>query len=105
MAQYCGLIALARARPEKADELEAVLLSLVAPSRAEEGCLEYHIHRDANDRTLFVIYEFWRSRQIFDRHVASPPIQEFVKDRMTWLAQDFDTRWLDMRSPLPPTDR
>jgi hypothetical protein len=37
------------AKPEKIEELKQVLLSVIAPSRAESSCLEYRLHQDKNN--------------------------------------------------------
>lgn len=47
----------AQLRPEKADDFEALFRAYVEPSRAEAGCLEYHMLRDAQDPTLFIFFE------------------------------------------------
>lgn len=36
----------AKTRPERADAFQAFFLSHVAASRAEAGCIEYHMLRD-----------------------------------------------------------
>ncbi|MGR6913706.1 putative quinol monooxygenase [[Actinomadura] parvosata] len=44
-----GIYGFAWPKPERADELERLLLSFVAPTRAEPGSMRYQVHRDAAD--------------------------------------------------------
>ena len=52
-----ALVGTARAKSGQADALEAALLDLVAPTRLEDGALEYHVHRDRADTDLFFFFE------------------------------------------------
>lgn len=75
----CTVIGVLRARPERRDELLAILRELVAPTRREEGCVDYHLHVSDADPNLFLFYENWRSREDLDRHLTMPhlaPIRE-----------------------------
>lgn len=56
---YC-VIAQHRAKPGLADALEQRMLADIPLTRAEPGCLQFHLHRDRADRNLFVVYEIWR---------------------------------------------
>jgi quinol monooxygenase YgiN len=75
----CTVIGILRAKPEKRDELRAILEGFVAPTRREEGCVDYHLHVSDTDPTLFMFYENWRSRADLDHHLTLPhlaPIRE-----------------------------
>lgn len=86
-------------KAEKSAEFAALFSSYVAPSRAEAGCVEYHMLRDAQDPSLFIFYEVWQSRAHFDEHVALPHMQRFHAERMDYLTRDFEVRMIDMLSP------
>ncbi len=68
----CTVIGILRAKPEKRDELRAVLEAFVAPTRQEEGCVDYHLHVSDTDPNLFMFYENWRSRADLDHHLTLP---------------------------------
>ena len=56
---------------------EAVLDSLkqlLAPTRAEEGCLNYDLHRDLEDPGCFCFHENWESQAHLDRHLKTDHI-------------------------------
>jgi quinol monooxygenase YgiN len=75
----CTVIGILRAKPEKRDELRAILEGFVAPTRREEGCVDYHLHVSDTDPNLFMFYENWRSRADLDHHLTLPhlaPLRE-----------------------------
>jgi quinol monooxygenase YgiN len=81
------LVAQFRAKPEKADEVRRILISVIEPTRSEEGCLFYHLHQNTEDPHHFVFYEGYRSKTAFDTHVATPSIKGFL-DRSEELLTD-----------------
>ncbi|MEV6224118.1 putative quinol monooxygenase [Nocardia fluminea] len=101
MPSTYALVGFAHPKPERRDDLRELLLSFVEPTRAEEGCLEYHFHVDSDDPSVFVFYEVWRSRADLDRHLALPHMREFWNSRLDYLTRDLDIRWIDMLSPYP----
>ncbi|MEV6661359.1 putative quinol monooxygenase [Nocardia fluminea] len=101
MPSTYALVGFAHPKPERRDDLRELLLSFVEPTRAEEGCLEYHFHVDSDDPSVFVFYEVWRSRADLDRHLALPHMREFWNSRLDYLTRDLDIRRLDMLSPYP----
>jgi quinol monooxygenase YgiN len=51
--------------------LEAELRALVAPTRKEEGCLLYELHRSADATGGFLFYEIWASREAHAAHLRT----------------------------------
>ena len=96
MSERQGFILHAKTRPEKAAEFEALFRAYVEPSRAEPGCIEYHMLRDQQDPTLFIFYEIWASQAHLDEHSALPHMKAFFARRMDYLERDFDIRAIDM---------
>lgn len=94
-----GFILHAYTKPEKADAFEALFRAYVAPSRLEDGCIEYHMLRDQLDPTLFIFYEIWQSREHLAVHENLPHMKQFFEQRMDYLARDFEVRMIDMLSP------
>jgi len=66
------LIVAVRARPGREAELEKELRALVAPSRAERGCIAYDLHVSSDQRGLFLLREIWRSLKYHERHWETP---------------------------------
>ena len=91
----------ARAKPGCADQVEELILGLVEPLRAEDGAIEFHVHRDRADRDLFVIYEMFESRKHLERHLAQPHTQEFVQAMRPYVEGPLRQQFLRMSSTLP----
>jgi quinol monooxygenase YgiN len=64
-----SVLARVHAREDAVERVKRECLALVAPSRAEEGCISYDLHQSLDDATLFVFYENWTSREALDRHL------------------------------------
>jgi quinol monooxygenase YgiN len=103
MSELQGFILHAKTRPEKSDAFEAFFRGHVEASRAEPGCIEYHMLRDKQDPTLFIFYEIWASQADLDVHSNLPHMRQFRDMRMEYLEQDFDIRDIDMLSPSSAT--
>jgi len=70
------LIVLLRARPGHEPFLEAELRALVAPTRREEGCLQYDLHRAEDGSGAFLLHEVWESRE---HHTAHTKTDHFLR--------------------------
>ena len=66
------LIVLLRARDGQESLLEAELRALVGPTRKEEGCLQYDLHRGADLPGTFLFHEVWASREHHSAHTRTP---------------------------------
>ncbi|MFG0276290.1 MAG: putative quinol monooxygenase [Phycisphaerales bacterium] len=66
------VIARVVALPGKAEDLRAVLESLVAPTRAEPGCIKYDLVRDRENAGVFTFVEEWTDDAALDRHFQTP---------------------------------
>ncbi|WP_324731276.1 putative quinol monooxygenase [Pseudomonas paeninsulae] len=99
MPDRYGFILHAHTRAEKAAEFEALFRAYVEPSRAEAGCIEYHMLRDHQDPTLFIFVEVWQSKEHLAIHSALPHMRRFYEQRMDYLRSDFAIRQIEMLSP------
>jgi quinol monooxygenase YgiN len=95
---YC-VIAKHRALPGQGDALVARMLEDFKATRSEDGCLQFHIHRDRSDPDLLVIYEVWRSSAALKSHFGEAYVQRFVADAGEYEGGDMQTQWLEMLSP------
>lgn len=86
------------ARTETREELASLLMALVAPTRAEAGCINYDFHVDAADPCVFVFYENWTDRAALDAHLAMPHLQPLVSQVDRLLACPVEIRPLTMLS-------
>lgn len=56
------------------------LLKLIPLALAESGCLNYNLHHSIEDGTLFLFYENWASKPLWEQHMASEHIKAFQKN-------------------------
>lgn len=65
----------------KSGQIEAVkteLLKMIAPTRQEEGCIEYRLHQDNDDSAVFLFYENWLNAACVNQHMNSPHFKAYV---------------------------
>lgn len=67
-----NFIAHFQAKPGSEKALEDALLACVAPTRAEEGNVNYDLHRGQDNSAAFVIYEGWKSHDALETHFQQP---------------------------------
>ncbi|MBO1331356.1 putative quinol monooxygenase [Streptomyces sp. VRA16 Mangrove soil] len=88
-----------RPKPERVDDVRALLTSLVAPTRQEEGNLDYHVHEHEDGR--FFLYEVWRSQEDLDLHNQFPPLRAFLDHLDDYLVAAPEGYFNTMTSPHP----
>jgi len=79
--------ALIRVKDRLTAQAQDELIGLVAPTRAEPGCIAYDLYRSPDQESCFMFYECWRSRQDLDEHLRKPHIREFMKKADSFLAE------------------
>ncbi len=57
--------------PEKQLEFTQTLLSMIKPTRKEQGCLSYAVFCDIEDKNQFNLLEEWETREDLDTHICS----------------------------------
>lgn len=67
-----SVVATIIAKPEYRAEVRQALVAVVAPSRAEAGCLQYDLHVSRDDPDRLVMLERWQDDATLDRHMATP---------------------------------
>lgn len=68
------VIATLEARPGRVEELWALCLGLLEPTRAEPGCIVYEVFSSAEHPSRIVFVERWSSAAALDTHLQSPHI-------------------------------
>lgn len=80
------VIVILEAKIGKENELEQVLQEVATPSRSEETCLEYRLHRSTENPAQFILYENWQSQEKHQKQFTKPYIinlAEKLKDLLT----------------------
>jgi quinol monooxygenase YgiN len=73
------ILAQITAKAGKADMLRAELEKLIAPTRAEDGCIQYDLHLDNENPNFFVFYENWETRELWQTHMSAPHLAAYMK--------------------------
>ncbi len=73
------IIAKIEANPEKLDLVKSELIKLIAPTRTEEGCIRYDLHQDNDSPEIFVFYESWQSRELWQVHMNNAHLKAYMK--------------------------
>jgi quinol monooxygenase YgiN len=74
-ANSLTVVAQIKAKPGKEAEVRQELLSLVAPSRKDPGCVNYDLHQALDNPALFMFHENWTSEAHLERHLQKPDLQ------------------------------
>jgi quinol monooxygenase YgiN len=74
-ASTLRVVAHLKAKPGKADELRELLLSLIAPTRAESACIAYELLEAEVDPSAFTFVEEWRDGGALQQHLGSDHIK------------------------------
>jgi quinol monooxygenase YgiN len=79
------------------EQLRQRLETMVDVVRSSEpDCLEYTLHRGADDKTQFFFYEKYRSPEAFDLHTSTPHFKQLVADIEPLLAAPIDVQVLEI---------
>lgn len=82
------------ARAGKETQLKEVLLSLIAPTLQEEGCIHYSLYQSKNNPRQFMFYENWSSKEAFEKHGETPHIKAWRLKKPELLEEPNDvTSW------------
>lgn len=68
------VVATIPAAPERSDDIRDALITLVAATREEEGCLSYDLYESASSPGVFVTVERWTGQDRLDAHMETPHI-------------------------------
>ncbi len=98
MIPGCTIIGTVVAKPETREELQEILAAQVAPTRAEDGCLNYDFHADSDDPCVFVFYENGNTQQDLDEHLRKPHLKPLFDRQGELLSRPVEIRHLNMLS-------
>jgi len=66
------VIATIRSKKGAEEKVRQQLVGLVAPTRTENGCVDYILYQDQSDPSTLMFYENWESKTDLDAHMKSP---------------------------------
>ncbi len=74
-AKPLTVVAQIKTKPGKEAQVRKELLSLIAPSRKDAGCINYDLHQAVDNPALFMFHENWASKAHLDQHLRKPDLQ------------------------------
>jgi quinol monooxygenase YgiN len=75
--QILTVVAKVEAKTNHLEALRKGLIGLIAPTLAENGCINYDLHQDHKNENTFLFYENWESRSHWEDHNVSVHIKAF----------------------------
>src|SRR5258708_39743202 len=87
------LIVILRAKPSQEGLLEAELRALIGPTRREEGCLTYDLHRALDIPGAFLLHEVWATREHHRLHTKTAHFLRWDARKDSLLAARDATFW------------
>lgn len=84
------IVARIKAKPGLEARMQQDLISLLAPTRAESGCVTFDLLKDTNDPTVFVLYENWKDQAALDAHFQQPYVKRVLQAYEETLAQPIE---------------
>ena len=79
MATKLTIIARIEASPERTELVRTELRKLIEPTLKESGCLQYDLHQDNDDPAVFLFYENWENRELWQAHMNSPHVAAYAR--------------------------
>ena len=79
MSKQITTIARLKAKPGAEARLEEALKSLIEPTRAESGCIDYTMHRDLEEPGVYYFYDNWRSQEDLGAHFEMPHMKRIIE--------------------------
>ncbi|WP_299898958.1 putative quinol monooxygenase [uncultured Aquimarina sp.] len=77
--QKLTIVAKILAKEEKRDLVKTELLKLIDITRAEKGCINYDLHQDNENENLFLFYENWENRELWQQHMNNSHLASYME--------------------------
>ena len=88
------VIARIKAKTGEVQRVKEELLKLLAPTRAENGCMNFDVHQGATDQSQFLFHENWTSKAALEAHFETPHIKNWLRVAEGLLAEPLEvTLW------------
>ena len=78
MSKTLTIVASIEAKPDKIDLVKEELKKLIAPTLKEAGCIQYDLHQDNQNPALFLFFENWESRKLWQDHMNNTHLAEYA---------------------------
>lgn len=79
MLKPLTIVARIEADNDKIELVKTELLKLIEPTLQESGCIQYDLHQDNENSAVFLFYENWESRALWQAHMNNSHLAEYAK--------------------------
>ncbi|MEH6579952.1 MAG: putative quinol monooxygenase [Amphritea sp.] len=79
MSTALTIVARIEAKPDQIDLVKSELIKLIEPTRAEQGCIQYDLHQDNERPEVFVFYEHWENRSLWQTHMENDHLKAYME--------------------------
>lgn len=86
------ILARLRAKPDRIEDLRFLLEGLVAPTRAEPGCIRYELWRNREDPAEFTFVEEWAGDEALQAHFETQHVEDALDRFPELLETELDLR-------------
>ncbi len=73
------IVARIEANNDRINLVKSELLKLIEPTLKETGCIQYDLHQDNENPAVFLFYEIWKNRELWQEHMNNTPLAAFMK--------------------------
>ena len=79
MSKNLTIVAKIEAKSDKIELVKTELQKLVEPTLNEAGCVQYDLHQDNQNPAVFLFFENWENRELWQDHMNNTHLAEYVK--------------------------
>jgi len=79
MTNQLTIVARIEANADSIDLVKTELLKLIAPTRVEDGCIQYDLHQDNSNPAVFMFFENWESRELWQNHMNNGHLKAYMQ--------------------------
>lgn len=90
------LFATFKARSGMEDGLKKELLTLVEPTRKENGCIYYYLHNASDDPSVFIFYEQWKNIKDLNKHSNSEHLKKAMANTKNMVSVPVELKYLKL---------
>lgn len=78
MSTPLTIVARIEAKPDKIALVKSELIKLIEPTRTEAGCIQYDLHQDNNQPEVFLFFESWETRELWQAHMENEHLKAYM---------------------------
>lgn len=79
MSTKLTIVGRIEANADQVELVKAELLKLIPITLKEDGCIQYDLHQDNDNPAIFLFYENWQSRELWQQHMSNTHLSEYMK--------------------------